>query len=112
MEINKRIHFTNSFKFFTILFTITTPLQLGEAIRTSHGEQWLTNNFLNSLKKGPVPPSSSSPCTYIPVGGSGHCPTLSGMNFAGRLDHRAPPRPTAATFTSDIQRSDMQNPSS
>ncbi|KAK3190267.1 hypothetical protein Dsin_029828 [Dipteronia sinensis] len=48
-----------------------------------------------SLQKGPVPPIGGSPCTFIP-GGSGHCPSLNGKNFAGYVN-RAPPPPKPDT---------------
>ncbi|KAK4759919.1 hypothetical protein SAY87_023050 [Trapa incisa] len=39
--------------------------------------------IFESLRRGPVPPSRSSPCTYIPGGkGRGRC-VLSEMNYAG-----------------------------
>ncbi|KAL1535734.1 transmembrane protein [Salvia divinorum] len=50
--------------------------------------------FINSLEKGPVPPSDHSSCTFIPgsSGGSG-CP-IKEIHFAGaRLRRRAPASP-------------------
>ncbi|KAG4981703.1 hypothetical protein JHK87_026452 [Glycine soja] len=38
---------------------------------------------LQSLNKGPVPPSGPSGCTYIPGSGSTHCPAKK-MNGTGR----------------------------
>ncbi|KAL0457067.1 UNVERIFIED_CONTAM: hypothetical protein Slati_1045900 [Sesamum latifolium] len=49
-----------------------------------------TSLLLESLPRGPVPPSGSSPCTYIPGQGGGPCP-LNERHFAGRRSAHAPP---------------------
>ncbi|KAL1561811.1 hypothetical protein AAHA92_04469 [Salvia divinorum] len=50
--------------------------------------QWLKSQFLllESLARGPVPPSGPSSCTNIPGQGGPPCP-LNEKHFAGRL-HR------------------------
>ncbi|KAJ9182228.1 hypothetical protein P3X46_006248 [Hevea brasiliensis] len=102
MGFSRGSHTRILFTLFAILFTIST-LQVGVAKRPLHGEQWLKKHFLHieSLQKGPVPPSASSPCTHIP-GGSGHCPTVNGMDFAGRHANRSPPPPAPPSFSSSI----------
>ncbi|KAJ9154203.1 hypothetical protein P3X46_027565 [Hevea brasiliensis] len=91
------------FTLFTNLFIIISTFQVGAAKRTMHGEQWHEEHFLHieSLQKGPVPPSASSPCTNIPKGGTGHCPNLNEMNFAGGRVNLVPP-PPPPTFRSSI----------
>ncbi|WOH16152.1 hypothetical protein DCAR_0935701 [Daucus carota subsp. sativus] len=43
----------------------------GDAMRPlNEYKAWL----LESLPRGPVPPSGTSPCTYIPGAGNGSCP--------------------------------------
>ncbi|XVE81776.1 hypothetical protein DITRI_Ditri15bG0093100 [Diplodiscus trichospermus] len=72
-----------------ILLFISFAAEFGAAIRPCQGEQLsrkIVPNF-QSLPKGPVPPSSGSPCSNIP-GGSGHC--VNGINAAGHL-LRSPP---------------------
>ncbi|KAF9673536.1 hypothetical protein SADUNF_Sadunf10G0034400 [Salix dunnii] len=88
MGFNKKSRVTS---FFTVLFTISFALgtiQWGAATRPVHGEHWLKKHFphLESLQRGPVPPSAGSPCSHNP-GGSGHC-TLNEMNFAGPSNHQ------------------------
>ncbi|KAJ6883821.1 hypothetical protein NC652_030925 [Populus alba x Populus x berolinensis] len=56
------------------------------------GERWsekIVGN-IQSLQRGPVPPSTGSPCTHIPGRGSGKC-TLGERNFAGHTVALAPP---------------------
>ncbi|KAJ6854638.1 hypothetical protein NC651_039550 [Populus alba x Populus x berolinensis] len=62
------------------------------AARPLEGEQWLKQDLGNiqSLERGPVPPSGGSSCTHTPGRGSGHCP-LGEMNFAGHNVAHAPP---------------------
>ncbi|KAJ6854639.1 hypothetical protein NC651_039551 [Populus alba x Populus x berolinensis] len=63
------------------------------AARPLEGEQWLKQDLGNiqSLQRGPVPPSGGSPCTHTPGrGNGGHCP-LGEMNFAGHNVAHAPP---------------------
>ncbi|KAG5236324.1 transcription factor bHLH [Salix suchowensis] len=90
MALNKKSRVTI---FFTIMFIISfalSTIQSGAATRAVHGEQWLKKHVphLESLQRGPVPPSAGSPCSHNP-GGSGHC-TLNEMNFAGRSNHQPP----------------------
>ncbi|KAH6761950.1 hypothetical protein C2S52_019383 [Perilla frutescens var. hirtella] len=67
------------------------------AMRILGGEKWMIKNLvIQSLPRGPVPPSGSNPCTYIPGGAPrGRC-TLAG-DFS---DHAAaaPPAFPAVTF--------------
>lgn len=50
--------------------------------------------ILESLPRGPVPPSSGVTCTHIPGGKTtGHC-TLEEMNMAGRVSPPPPVFPT------------------
>ncbi|GFP94118.1 hypothetical protein PHJA_001556200 [Phtheirospermum japonicum] len=45
--------------------------------RSRHMEQWLRKQapiLVESLPRGPVPPSSASSCTYIPGQGGAPCP--------------------------------------
>ncbi|KAL7228301.1 hypothetical protein ACSBR2_007084 [Camellia fascicularis] len=61
-------------------------------MRQLEGEQWLRNKGLviQSIKRGPVPPSGSNPCTYIP-GGHGRCTLAENeVNFSGHVG-LAPP---------------------
>ncbi|GFZ08765.1 hypothetical protein Acr_20g0005730 [Actinidia rufa] len=44
---------------------------------------------LESLEKGPVPPSGPSGCTNIPGMGGPTCPSVQGMNYAGEALPRA-----------------------
>ncbi|CAL5363233.1 unnamed protein product [Camellia sinensis] len=77
------------FIFFT-LFLFGSREILG--MRQLEGEQWLSNKGLviQSIKRGPVPPSGSNPCTYIP-GGHGRCTLAENeVNFSGHVG-RAPP---------------------
>ncbi|CAN0892843.1 hypothetical protein LINGRAHAP2_LOCUS17801 [Linum grandiflorum] len=51
---------------------------------------------IQSLQRGPVTPSRSSPCGHVPNRGTGKC-TLGGMNVAGEGLRRVrfPPAPVA-----------------
>uniref|UniRef100_A0A6N2MU22 Transmembrane protein n=1 Tax=Salix viminalis TaxID=40686 RepID=A0A6N2MU22_SALVM len=75
---------------FSILFTLSS-LQCGAATRPLHGERLLKKHFplIESLQRGPVPPSAASPCSHNP-GGSGTC-NLNEMNFVGRANRQPPP---------------------
>ncbi|KAJ1391836.1 hypothetical protein SESBI_36345 [Sesbania bispinosa] len=42
---------------------------------------------LQSLDKGPTPPSGSSGCTFIPGSGGTNCPPVKEMNVAGDTKH-------------------------
>ena len=57
---------------FTILFA--SPQLLG-ATRPLEGEEWLKKGRLviQSVQRGPVTPSGSNPCTYIPGRNNGVC---------------------------------------
>ncbi|CAI0433969.1 unnamed protein product [Linum tenue] len=48
-----------------------------------------------SLQRGPVPPSKSSPCGHVPGRGSGRCP-LNEMNVAGSGLFGVRPHPAPA----------------
>uniref|UniRef100_F6HE20 Uncharacterized protein n=1 Tax=Vitis vinifera TaxID=29760 RepID=F6HE20_VITVI len=78
---------------FTILFSSNT-LQLVSATRPLQGENGFENQavLLQSKQAGPVPPSGSSPCSYIP--GTGVC--VNEMNYAGPFVHPPPPYPGSA----------------
>ncbi|KAI3442044.1 uncharacterized protein J3R85_001628 [Psidium guajava] len=64
------------------------------AARPLHGERRPRDHSaaIESLQRGPVPPSTSSACTNIPGGGGGgrSCP-LNERNFAGRVARHNPP---------------------
>ncbi|KAK4405831.1 Pentatricopeptide repeat-containing protein, mitochondrial [Sesamum angolense] len=80
------------FLVFSILFCASmTPNQVN-ATRLLGMEKWLKEQalLLESLPRGPVPPSGSSPCTYIPGQGGGPCP-LNERHFAGRRSAHAAP---------------------
>ncbi|XP_021888699.1 uncharacterized protein LOC110807772 [Carica papaya] len=63
------------------------------AVRLLDEEQWLAKNLIvQSLQRGPVPPSGGNPCTFIPGRNRGRC-TLSEMDVAGQF-----PRAPAAAF--------------
>ncbi|KAL9161767.1 hypothetical protein ABFS82_07G042200 [Erythranthe guttata] len=80
-------------------------LQLGKSSRLlllhDEGEEALLKDkslFLNSLQKGPVPPSGPSGCTNIPGSGGSPCP-INEMHFAGRGRSSAAAYPqSVATF--------------
>ncbi|KAL2555731.1 uncharacterized protein Fot_00470 [Forsythia ovata] len=58
------------------------------ATRPLEGEQFLKKNLvIQSLPRGPIPPSSGNPCTYIPGGkGRGRCTLAeSEGDFAGHV---------------------------
>ncbi|KAJ6296949.1 hypothetical protein OIU78_022634 [Salix suchowensis] len=63
------------------------------AARPFSGERLMKQNLGNiqSLQKAPVPPIGGSSCTHIPGRGSGQCPPLGEMNFAGHAAAHAPP---------------------
>ncbi|KAG6764535.1 hypothetical protein POTOM_032009 [Populus tomentosa] len=88
MAFNGNSRVTIVFTVFSILLTLST-LQCGAAKRPLHEEQLLKKHFplIESLQRGPVPPSTASPC--IP-GGSGTC-ELNEMNFVGRANRQPPP---------------------
>ncbi|KAF9677689.1 hypothetical protein SADUNF_Sadunf08G0133700 [Salix dunnii] len=73
MAFNGKSRVTFFLTLFTILLTLGT-LQCVAAMRPLHGEQMLKNHFplMESLQRGPVPPSAGSPCSHNP-GGSGNC---------------------------------------
>ncbi|XP_057961345.1 uncharacterized protein LOC131153207 [Malania oleifera] len=84
-----------------LIFILIIAISLGSGFaRVLEGdhEQWVQGHeeskkglmMLQSLQRGPVPPSGKSPCTYIPGRNSGHC-TLNGRNFAGHGAAHAPP---------------------
>ncbi|KAJ4824397.1 hypothetical protein Tsubulata_024694 [Turnera subulata] len=62
------------------------------AIRELAGEKYIKNRIaIQSLQRGPVPPSAGSPCSNIPGRDKGRCPPRTQMNVAGY----APPLPDA-----------------
>ncbi|KAK4431164.1 hypothetical protein Salat_0878500 [Sesamum alatum] len=60
---------------FIFLIILQSSCRGTAATRPLEGEQWLNKNLvIQSLPRGPVPPSGGSPCTYIPGGRSrGRC---------------------------------------
>ncbi|TXG46425.1 hypothetical protein EZV62_000812 [Acer yangbiense] len=84
------------------LVMYVSTIQLSAAFRPLHDsnqllKKYFPNNYLQSLQKGPpVPPSASSPCTFIPSPPGGQCRSLNGKNFAGHVN-RAPPPPKPDT---------------
>ncbi|KAK1395307.1 hypothetical protein POM88_014363 [Heracleum sosnowskyi] len=88
--------FKNSFKISCItvvtmmLMILTSDIQSANGMRPlGEYKKWLKELpvpvLLESLPRGPVSPSSSSPCTHIPGGKpTGHC-TIEEMNFAGHV---------------------------
>lgn len=90
---------------FSILFFSSSTVQFCIAVRPLHGEdiyeeetplKKFFDGIKQSLQRGPVPPIGGSPCTYIPGGGGGHCPSLTGsMNFAGHVTRSPPTAPPA-----------------
>ncbi|KAI6685017.1 hypothetical protein NL676_030930 [Syzygium grande] len=76
----------------SILFIVSSNLDLTLAARPLREEErskGIRDGLIESLQRGPVPPSSSSSCTNIPGQNRGRC-TLSGRNVAGRLFARRP----------------------
>lgn len=72
------------------------------AMRTLNGEQWMNKNLIQSLR-GPVPPSGSSPCTYIPGGSTrGRCV------LAGDFSAAPPAFPQAMVHFGAIYKSDEE----
>lgn len=91
----------NLFLIFYVLFIVSMSSNRANAGRsTLHIEKLLRKEaeLLESLPRGPVPPSGSSPCTYIP-GQGGHC-TLNEQHFAGGGAAHPPP-PFEASLASD-----------
>ncbi|KAL5792792.1 hypothetical protein ACOSP7_001386 [Xanthoceras sorbifolium] len=80
-----------------ITFLASHDQQLVAAMRPLEGEQWMKKEdsgrlAVQSLQRGPVPPSGPNPCTHIPGQGSGIC-SLNGQNFAGRVAPAPPAFP-------------------
>ncbi|KAJ7979919.1 putative Transmembrane protein [Quillaja saponaria] len=73
-----------------LLLTLTLHLQPTQASRELHDKGKLIDKELvmQSLPKGPVPPSGPSGCTYIPGSGGTSCPVKQ-MNVAGNVFSRA-----------------------
>ncbi|KAL9401402.1 hypothetical protein Peur_005251 [Populus x canadensis] len=90
MAFNGKSSVVISFTLFTILFTLST-LQCGAAMRPLHAEKLLKKHFLHieSLQRGPVPPSKGSPGTHIPEGSG--TSKLNEMNFVGGANRQPPP---------------------
>ncbi|WOG83256.1 hypothetical protein DCAR_0102431 [Daucus carota subsp. sativus] len=81
----------------TIMF-LFSDFQSANAMRPlGEYKAWLKElpvPLVESLQRGPVPPSAANPCTHIPGGKSpGHC-TLEEMNVAGRVYSPPPVFPT------------------
>ncbi|KAL2530778.1 uncharacterized protein Fot_23379 [Forsythia ovata] len=83
--------------YFLIFCTFLVSISFEEAngTRVLGMEKWLREKvpLLASLPRGPVPPSSGSPCTYIPgtpSSGTGTC-SLNEKHFAGGGTAHAPP---------------------
>lgn len=74
-------------KYLAVIFIFSMFILSISAMRPLEGDHWLqTALVIQSLQRGPVPPSRSSPCTYIPGRGRGRC-TLGEINYAGRSSH-------------------------
>lgn len=77
------------------MLILTSDIQSANGMRPlGEYKKWLKELpvpvLLESLPRGPVPPSSAGTCTHIPGGKTpGHC-TLEEMDMAGRF---APPPP-------------------
>ncbi|XVF80925.1 hypothetical protein PTKIN_Ptkin15bG0114400 [Pterospermum kingtungense] len=86
-------HRKNLLRTLLVLSLLVASIQLG-AMRPLDGEHWLVKDklVLQSLPRGPVPPSGHNPCTNIPGRETGIC----SMNIAGNVVH--PPR----AFTSVV----------
>ena len=72
---------------FLIFCIVSISLNGSNAARVLPMEKWLIKSqllLLESLPRGPVPPSGPSSCTYIPGQGGPPCP-LNEKHFAGRL---------------------------
>ncbi|KAK4718567.1 hypothetical protein R3W88_016905 [Solanum pinnatisectum] len=80
----KNLKKTNLLVFLTLIVLIMF-FQPGKGTRLLH-EKDLMN--LQSLQRGPVPSSGPSGCTNIPGNsgsGSGNCPLINEMHFAGHM---------------------------
>ncbi|KAJ6725911.1 hypothetical protein OIU79_004133 [Salix purpurea] len=90
MALNGKSRVAVFLTLFSIMFTLSS-LQCVVAMRPLHGEQSLKKHFplIESLQRGPVPPSEGSPCSHNP-GGNGTC-KLDEMNFVGRANRQPPP---------------------
>ncbi|KAL7144890.1 hypothetical protein ABFS83_07G041700 [Erythranthe nasuta] len=92
-----------------VLSILLLCLQLGQSSRLlllhDQGEEALLKDktlFLNSLQRGPVPPSGPSGCTNIPGSGGGACP-INEMHFAGSVPpRRGRGRSSAAAYPQSI----------
>ncbi|KAH6808974.1 transmembrane protein [Perilla frutescens var. frutescens] len=78
--------------------SILLCFQIGKSSRLLHDETKTLSEkgiFVNSLEKGPVPPSGPSGCTNIPGSGGSGCP-IKEMHFAGGArPHRGGRSPTS-----------------
>ncbi|MED6131601.1 hypothetical protein PIB30_011203 [Stylosanthes scabra] len=61
-------------------------VQPNQAIRVMNMKKQL--GLMETLDKGPVPPSGPSSCTFIPGSGGTRCPPVNEMNVAGNVRHR------------------------
>ncbi|KAI9087440.1 hypothetical protein K1719_030580 [Acacia pycnantha] len=73
------------FKLLLLLLLTLLHVQQNQGGRILEGEKRL---WLQSLEKGPVPPSGPSGCTFIPGTGGNRCPPVNEMNVAGNAFHR------------------------
>lgn len=81
-----------------VLVSATRPLigELDQLPSSAFNE----NLIIQSLPRGPVPPSAGNPCTNIPGHNHGRC-TLTEMNVVGggrSVASHAPPRPPFSEF--------------
>ncbi|KAL8533337.1 hypothetical protein ACS0TY_009651 [Phlomoides rotata] len=81
----------NTVVLFVFLIFISYGCEEIMATRTLNGEEWMKKNLVIQSVRGPVPPSGSSPCTYIPGGSSrGRC-VLAGDFSTAAVEAAAPP---------------------
>lgn len=102
----------NFFLIFQIIFIVSISLNGANAARILPMEQWLKIQplLLESLPRGPVPPSSGSSCTYIPGQGGPPCP-LNEKHFVGDHLHRHVVRTLPASLGSDQSNQGERAPS-
>ncbi|KAK2455729.1 hypothetical protein P8452_02832 [Trifolium repens] len=72
-----------------ILFLTIAHVEPNIATRVLNTKNKYLQLRLQSLDKGPVPPSGPSGCTFIPGSGGTKCPPLNEMNVARNAQRRA-----------------------